>query len=420
MNEVVVIMPTYNRANIISNSIRSVINQTFGSFELVIIDDGSLDNTDEVVKSFNDDRIHFIKLEKNMGANHARNVGLHYMTSKFVAFLDSDNVWDGDFLKKGVARLERDDSELFFCRAALNYASKKEVFPNSKHTADELSVYNGIRDLLCFGNAIDLNTLIVRTDRMLELDGFDETMKRFQDYELVVRLFEKEIKYSFCDEVLVDNYIQKDSISLKNNLFWEARAHILREQMEYCRKRNIVYDVLYYLINELIPQNPDDEAERKILNCLSQDDFIGIFSRLKEKDSYMDMLNMGIDNLNAVIEIQNKTISMKRWVIDATQLNGSSKIAVYGFGDVGKDIVNQLSRIHDYEIVAIYDSNYKKDTRLSDPKEIAVCEFDYVIVTPINAEVYNIIKKNLIEMGIPEKKIIIAKNILQGVEKNEN
>ncbi len=413
MNEVVVIMPTYNRANIISNSIRSVINQSFDSFELVIIDDGSIDNTEEVVKSFKDDRIHFIRSEKNMGANHARNIGLHFMTSKFVAFLDSDNVWNRDFLKKGVARLESEDSDLFFCRAALNYASKKEVFPDLKHTKDELSDYSGIRDLLCYGNTIDLNTLIVRTDRMLKLDGFDETMKRFQDYELVVRLFEQEINYSFCDEILVDNYIQKDSISLKNNLFWEARVFILREQIEYCRKRNIVYDVLYFLINELIPKNPDDEAERMILNCLSQDDFVGIFSRLKEKDSYMDMLNI-------IVENQNKTLSMKRWVIDTTQLKGSLRIAVYGFGDVGKDIVNQLSRIHDYEIVAIYDSNYKKDTRLSDPKEITVCQFDYVIVTPVNAEVYSLIKKNVIEMGIPEKKIIIAKDILQGVEKDEN
>jgi FlaA1/EpsC-like NDP-sugar epimerase len=170
---------------------------------------------------------------------------------------------------------------------------------------------------------------------------------------------------------------------------------------------------LYFLINEVIPKNPDDEAERMILNCLSQDDFVGIFSRLKEKDSYMDMLNI-------IVENQNKTLSMKRWVIDTTQLKGSLRIAVYGFGDVGKDIVNQLSRIHDYEIVAIYDSNYKKDTRLSDPKEITVCQFDYVIVTPVNAEVYSLIKKNVIEMGIPEKKIIIAKDILQGVEKDEN
>ena len=80
MNEktptVSVIIPTYNRAHLVGRAIRSVLNQTFQDFEIIVVDDGSTDNTEEVVKGFNDPRIRYIRHEENRGGSAARNTGI--------------------------------------------------------------------------------------------------------------------------------------------------------------------------------------------------------------------------------------------------------------------------------------------------------------------------------------------------------
>ena len=88
-----IIMPSYNTAKYIKNSIQSVINQTYTNWELIIVDDCSTDNTDEVVNGIIDDRIHYIKNEKNSGAAVSRNRALREAKGKWIAFLDSDDLW---------------------------------------------------------------------------------------------------------------------------------------------------------------------------------------------------------------------------------------------------------------------------------------------------------------------------------------
>jgi len=71
-----VVIPTYNRAHLVGRAIRSVLNQTYQDFEIIVVDDGSTDNTEEVVKSFNDPRIRYIRHEENRGGSAARNTGI--------------------------------------------------------------------------------------------------------------------------------------------------------------------------------------------------------------------------------------------------------------------------------------------------------------------------------------------------------
>ena len=93
MELVSIIMPTYNCGRFIAESIRSVLAQTYTNWELLIVDDCSTDNTAQVVGSFNDPRIHYLRNEQNKGAALTRNKALREAKGRYIAFLDSDDLW---------------------------------------------------------------------------------------------------------------------------------------------------------------------------------------------------------------------------------------------------------------------------------------------------------------------------------------
>ena len=89
-----IVMPTYNTSKYIEDSIRSVLSQTHKEWELLIVDDCSEDNTDEIIAPYlKDTRIHYLKNEKNMGAALSRNRAIREAKGKYIAFLDSDDTW---------------------------------------------------------------------------------------------------------------------------------------------------------------------------------------------------------------------------------------------------------------------------------------------------------------------------------------
>lgn len=109
MNDLVsIIMPSYNTADYIGESISSVQAQTYGNWELIIVDDCSKDNTDEAVSPYlSDERIIYLKNEKNSGAAMSRNRALRHAKGKWIAFLDSDDLWMPDKLEKQIGFMEK-------------------------------------------------------------------------------------------------------------------------------------------------------------------------------------------------------------------------------------------------------------------------------------------------------------------------
>lgn len=112
-----IIMPAYNAEKFISDAIKSVLSQTYKNFELIIIDDCSLDQTVKVVQNYiaQDKRVNLVKKEKNQGVAETRNTGLNHAKGDFVAFLDSDDKWAEDKLEKQLAVLkERNDVDVVY------------------------------------------------------------------------------------------------------------------------------------------------------------------------------------------------------------------------------------------------------------------------------------------------------------------
>ena len=107
MNDLVsIIMPSYNTAKYIADSIKSVQKQTYSNWELIIVDDCSTDNTDKIVESIQDQRIRYIKNETNSGAAFSRNRALREAKGRWIAFLDSDDLWKSEKLEKQIHFME--------------------------------------------------------------------------------------------------------------------------------------------------------------------------------------------------------------------------------------------------------------------------------------------------------------------------
>lgn len=104
-----IIMPSYNTAQYIAETIQSVIDQSYKNWELIIVDDCSTDNTDYVVSKINDQRIIFLKNKKNSGAAVSRNKALREAKGKWIAFLDSDDLWKPDKLEKQIQFMNKNN-----------------------------------------------------------------------------------------------------------------------------------------------------------------------------------------------------------------------------------------------------------------------------------------------------------------------
>jgi glycosyltransferase involved in cell wall biosynthesis len=110
-----IILPTYNREKSIARAINSVVNQDSDNWRLIIIDDGSIDDTPNVVNEYSGDtRIYYHKLEKNMGNAYSRNIGVSFANSDWVSFLDSDDELHPDFVKETLKHIKNTRSDFFW------------------------------------------------------------------------------------------------------------------------------------------------------------------------------------------------------------------------------------------------------------------------------------------------------------------
>lgn len=122
-----IIMPSFNTAQYIATSIQSVINQTYQNWELIIVDDCSTDNTDAVVAGISDTRIRYLKNEKNSGAAVSRNYALREAKGRWIAFLDSDDLWMPEKLEQQINFMEKN-------KHAFSYTNYEEIDVNGNKT----------------------------------------------------------------------------------------------------------------------------------------------------------------------------------------------------------------------------------------------------------------------------------------------
>jgi len=232
MPKVSIILPTHNRAMTIKKSVESILEQTYKDFELIIIDDNSSDNTYGLVMAFGDNRIQYTKLEKQMGAAYARNVGLKKAAGDYLAFQDSDDIWLCEKLTKQMEVFEKEpDSTGVVYSGMWRINGDEKIFvPGGNIHRREGDIHTEVLRK----NFIGLPSAIIRKECFATSGMFDESLPCLQDWELWIRM-SKKYKFKYMNEALVDAYYTDESISINYKKLSAALMHILDKHYDVFR-----------------------------------------------------------------------------------------------------------------------------------------------------------------------------------------
>jgi glycosyltransferase involved in cell wall biosynthesis len=181
-----VVVPTHNRADLIGGTLDSILNQTFTDFEVIVVDNGSTDGTDQVVASIADPRIRYHWQEDSGLPANSRNVGIGMARGAYIAFLDSDDLWLPEKLELQMRRFsEQPDAALVYGDAIYFGDTEKAGKPLVRGMVEG----RVFRELLLF-NRIGTLTVVVRKDCLDEVGVFSEDpeLKGAEDYHLWLRL----------------------------------------------------------------------------------------------------------------------------------------------------------------------------------------------------------------------------------------
>lgn len=228
-----VILPVHNRADVLGRAIQSVLDQTLKDFELVLVDDGSTDESVAVARSFDDPRIKLVELGQNRGGNVARNTGVRAAKAPLIAFLDSDDTYLPEKLERVVANFQQSpDMELLV-------DSFVKVQPSGARVTRRNPV---IRDRELFRRALFTRILWKATPSIsarkaaIERAGmFDETLRRLQDFDFLIRASEV-ANCESTDEVFWVKYWDANAISAQDNMI-PANVELVRRHPEYLSTR---------------------------------------------------------------------------------------------------------------------------------------------------------------------------------------
>lgn len=198
-----VIIPTYNRAGILMASVSSVLGQTYENLELIIVDDGSADQTKALIESVSDNRLKYV-YQENSGACAARNHGISLAAGDYIAFHDSDDIWYPDKLEKEMAVFEAVDTDVVICKLRMkDFKGRELLYP--KRIGEGFVSFDD--DLFGIGT----QTILAKKE-VLERVKFDGNLPRYQDLDWMLRVL-RQFRVYCLNKALVSYLVNADSIS---------------------------------------------------------------------------------------------------------------------------------------------------------------------------------------------------------------
>ena len=223
-----VIIPAYNAAPFIAQTIESVLGQTFRNFEVIVVNDGSPD-TAELERELQPymDRIRY-QTQPNAGPSSARNLGIREARGEFVAFLDSDDAWLPDYLATQMKILTADPSiDLLYSNGVVigdvPYAGRDLMSMAPSHGA---ITFERVVSAEC---TILTSCVVVRRQMVIDAGGFDERYRRSEDFHLWSRLSFRGARIAYHRDVLVQHRRRGGSLSDDQHAMWEGAISVLQD-----------------------------------------------------------------------------------------------------------------------------------------------------------------------------------------------
>lgn len=287
-----VILTTFNRAELLPRVIDSVLHQTFTGFELLIVDDFSQDQTSEIIRTFNDDRIKYVRHGENRGLSAARNTGIFHAIGEYIAFLDDDDEWIPTKIEKQVRHIQRLPESVGMVYCWMNYHEGNRVV-SERHPKLRGNIFMYVLENQPLGNG---STFLVRRSVINNIGGFDETLNRGIDGDFVRRVCLK-YEVDFVPEVLVKYNIGHgykritifDEQGIRNALKGERikLVKFKKELSKYPRQSSSIYAIIAYHYSQLGDwQNSLTFYRKAIITCpFSAKVYIRLLHSLREQIS---------------------------------------------------------------------------------------------------------------------------------------
>lgn len=217
--KVSIVIPTYNRAELLKEAVKSLQNQTYGNIEIIIVDDCSVDGTEETVKSIGDSRITYLKHEVNKGGGEARNTGIRHASGEYIGFLDSDDQWEPDKLAKQMAVFQKQTD------VGVVYTGMK-VYQGDYLVKEVIPKYQGgLLSKLIESNCIyTTSSILVKRPLLKEAGGFDSSLPSCQDWDLYIRLAQI-TRFGFVEDSSVLYYLHPGE-RISTNVDSVIRGHM--------------------------------------------------------------------------------------------------------------------------------------------------------------------------------------------------
>ncbi len=233
MPRVSVIIPTYNRCKILQEALQSVFAQTFRHYEVIVVDDGSTDDTAARMARL-DDRVHYM-YQPNAGQARARNRGIRAARGELIAFLDSDDAWEPELLEIEVDVLDRLSEVALVSSRFTTSGKESEDFPRTPE------VFWGDFFLKLFqGNFINTSAALIRRSCLEAIGGFNEDYRCFEDYDLFLRIAKRH-HVAYVSRCLVRCGRQGDNVSKSSRQRREVILEILSTHYDPARIPDAVY-----------------------------------------------------------------------------------------------------------------------------------------------------------------------------------
>ncbi len=417
--EISVIIPIYNTALYLDICLRSVVNQSFKNIEILCINDGSTDNSLEILNKFakEDNRIKIFSFEKASGsAGFPRNFGIENATGKYVMFLDSDDYFDLTLLEKLHTKAITNNCDLVLCD---NYKVISETNQLSTSITELNPDFIPAKDVFSHK---DIPSTIFQVTKGAPWNKFIllETIKN------------NNLKFQTNTPSLDDMYfinlvlVLSKRISIVNEHLIYYRVQRLDSQTYSIDKNKASIFIAFSNLNDFLIKNDIYDTVKYSLQNWTLATFKWWLNLIKDYDAYCELFNLykndyfkkllldeiDITTLNTTEykfynEIKNGILKEPLINTFKKDLPIKSNIALYGAGHYGSFVYSTLKTQNDYNIKLWCDKNYQSinDSNISSPEELLTNELDAIIIAVYDDKIVESIKKDFSKINVKVKHI---------------